>query len=715
MSTAKTLQTIADLIRARSYSKALKELEKIDSSCLSGAEKGRFCLLKAEAALYLGDYTVQHDIDSAIELFRPSSDTELFAKAKYLKGWFLASVGRHSEAKEALLEAYVSHLRCDDFANAARDLNRLSYVSFQLGNIDTSIETLEKCRGMYRQADDSSNEAIVAMNIPYLLLMVGRLRESVSRYVSIRSQILTLGPRNCLIYYEMSAVPYALKGAIAEARSIISRCQPYLEEYAREKAIYCENLGLIRILDGDYDGAEKALTAGLKISLEIASESALVPQIKRLFGDLYVATGKYHLAEKYANESLTVAEKINERVEIAACHRVFAQVEQQRGNNAKARGWFMKAMDLFKMISCRYELAVTRYLAATSGLYEYGERTAMLYLARQYFESEEVSHYVERINQQLRRIQLPRRTVGKSGETCPVVIAVDPKMKRLMALAENIAESEMSVLLTGATGTGKDLLARYIHYRSGREGEFVAVNAAAVPDTTVESELFGCVRGAFTGSRDRMGLIEQAEKGTLYLNEIADTSPEFQAKLLEVLETRVVRRLGENKKRPVDFRLIAATNHDLNQRLRDNVFRLDLYHRLNEIPIALPSLNQRTEDIPVLARHFLTFAGFDIAEGTEQEINQLGGLLSRRPWPGNVRQLKAEIQRLLVETRGDFVAMIELAKEGLPKTEQEQLLDALLRTGWNRREAARLLGVSEGTIRRWVKKHGIREASSKSP
>ncbi|MEW5995294.1 MAG: sigma 54-interacting transcriptional regulator, partial [Candidatus Zixiibacteriota bacterium] len=345
-------------------------------------------------------------------------------------------------------------------------------------------------------------------------------------------------------------------------------------------------------------------------------------------------------------------------------------------------------------------------------LYQNGERMAMLYLAREYFESEEIKHYIEKIDAALQRAQPPRRSVAASGQAPPVIIAASSPMRKALSLAEHVAESEMTVLLTGATGAGKDLLARYIHYCSGRTGEFVSINAAAIPDPMVESELFGSARGAFTGSRDRRGLIEQAENGTLYLNEISDASPELQAKLLEVLETRQVRRLGENKTRTINFRLIAASNQDLQQRMRDNQFRPDLYHRLNEIPIHLAPLEERAGDIPALVEYFLTSNGLAPTDGDSVKVERLGGILSARRWPGNVRQLKAEVQRLWVTSPGDIGRMIAQAEHEGDGAEGAALLEALERTGWNRREAARELGVSEATVRRWITKHHLAEQIS---
>ncbi len=706
------LSEIEALLLQDKHQDALEKLGSIDRSSLSGEEYGYYCILLSEASLYVGDYSVVC-VDQAIQIFRYSPDTDKFARAKFLEGWLLSALGKHSEAKEILLESYVHYTRFENLSGAARALNRLSYVTFQLGNIESSIGNLEKCIGLYRQLSDNLSELAASLNVAMLCFRAGRLGESLSRYSQIRKNFVNLREKDTLIYFLMSALPHALQGDTTTAKNTIAKAKPYLDKYVREKAIYFENLGLISILDGDYKTAEEALKSGLEISLAIAPESALVSQIKRLFGDLYIATGKWDVSEKYAREALTVAEKINERVEIAACYRVFAQVEQHRGNEDKAREWYKKAIDLFNLISSRYELAVTRYLAAISELYSNGQRTAMLYLAREYFESEDVAHYVAKIDVRLRKFRPPRLEVYKSGHACPTIIAVSPKMKRLIEFARNVAESEMSVLLTGATGTGKDLLAEYIHYCSGRKGEFVKINAAAIPGTMIESELFGYKKGCFTGaSADRVGMLEEADNGTFFLNEIANASVEFQAKLLEVLETRRVRRLGENKTRHVNFRLIAASNQNLFQRMSDNLFRPDLYHRLNEIHIDLPPLDERKSDLAALVEHFLTFAGFDLAEGSDQDLEQLGRILSRRRWPGNVRQLQAEVRRIWAASKGDLKRMLKLAEESRPMSERDELLTVLEQTNWNRRRAAQILGVSEGTIRYRLKKLNLTKTPS---
>jgi transcriptional regulator with PAS, ATPase and Fis domain len=707
--TSHILTEVENLLRNKKFSEALNKLKKVDPSSLEREEHGYYCILLAEVDLYREDYAIDC-IDEAVEIFRFSRDTEKFARAKFLKGWSLSLSGKFGEAKEILLEAYANYLRCHNLHQAARVLNRLSFVVFHSGNIETTIDNLKKCLDIYDRLGDSVRMAEVAHNLAYVYFACGNLSKSLSTYDSYPVTVQDHGEKPVANYYYMSAVLHALKGDMEAARTAIAKSKPYLDKYVREKAVYFENLGLISILAKEFTEAEKALKSGLEISFGIAPESALVSQIKRLYADLYVATNKLDLAERYASEALAVAEKLNELVEVAACWRVLAQIEAHRENESTAREYFRKAIDLFHRVESRYELAVTRYLAATSGLYHNGERSALLYLAREYFESEDVTHYIDKVNTQLRRITLPRKPVNKSGEIIPTIIAVNEQMKKLIAFAEHIAESEMAVLLTGETGTGKDLLARYIHHCSGRPGEFVAVNASAIPVSMIESELFGCKQGAFTGAnKDRSGLFEQAENGTFYLDEVSDASVELQAKLLQVLETRQVRRLGENKLRPVAFRLIAASNHDLHQRMKDNQFRCDLYHRLNEIQIELPPLRQRKDDIPHLVEHFLTFAGFDLTKNRSQrDIERLCKILNQRPWPGNIRQLRAEVRHLWLLSHGDLSQMINLAVESELTSEPEQLLEVLERTNWNRREASRIMGVSEGTIRNRIKKYDLR-------
>lgn len=701
------LGAVEELIRSRKFEEALIRLGEIDSTSISPDEKAFFGILLAEAGLYTGNYEVADALEDAIKFYRPGPDNKLYALARFLQGWRLTLLGNFPDAKEALLESYVNYKRCDNVRGQARALNRLAFIACTAGDIESSIEFLNRCLDIYDSVNDLKNKASILLNLAQLYFASGRLSQSIERYRESELAILECGPKSACIFYSMSAIPHALTGAFETAKRIIAKVPDYYDSYPREKAIYFENLGWIHLLEGDYHGAEKALLEGLSVSNDVAPQSALVSQIKRRLGDTYLALGNYDAAGRFTDEALILSEKLNERVETAACHRIYAQLRAIEGQDQAAVARFKKSVDLFELISAEYELAVTRYLAARSGLYSNGERQALLYLAREYFEKEKVRKYLDRCTSGPGYASSSPSPSTVAGAAPPEIITVNLEMRRLVELAENVAASEMSVLLIGPTGTGKDLFAQLIHHYSGRKGRFMAVNSAAIPESMVEAELFGHRKGSFTGAGyDKEGLIEAAEGGTLYLNEIAESSSEFQSKLLDVLEHKKIRRLGETNERLVDFRLITATNHNLEQRVREGLFRVDLYHRINEVSINLPPLKNRRGDVPALARYFLGKAGVDVNNQNEA-FERLIKLFEVEDWPGNVRQLQTEIRRLALLSDGN-IARMALEAAGRKPRERVQLSDMLRQTNWNRREVARRLNLSETTIRRRIKAYNLK-------
>jgi len=292
------------------------------------------------------------------------------------------------------------------------------------------------------------------------------------------------------------------------------------------------------------------------------------------------------------------------------------------------------------------------------------------------------------------------------------IIGRNTGLKGVLSLAERVALTDVSVLIMGESGTGKELLAKAIHYSGARRnGPFIAVNCAAIPETLLESELFGHKKGTFTGAlNDRKGLFESANGGSIFLDEIADISLPMQAKLLRVLQEREVRRVGEALPRPVDVRVISATNKEMQKEVEAGRFREDLYYRLNVVPLTIPPLRERRGDIPLLARHFLERA---YKQHGGKPLQLSAGAMKRLmeyDWPGNVRELENTVERATVLADG---AEIDSGDLGLPQFttrtlfesgitldefERRLVLKTLDEVGGNRTRAAERLGVSV----RWI-------------
>jgi len=314
-----------------------------------------------------------------------------------------------------------------------------------------------------------------------------------------------------------------------------------------------------------------------------------------------------------------------------------------------------------------------------------------------------------------------------------------PSMQAVFALIERVSVTDVPVLITGDSGTGKELVARAVHQNSGRaSGPFVALNCAAVPETLLESEFFGHERGAFTGAtRAHEGRFEQASGGTLFLDEIGAMRVDLQAKLLRAIQEGEVQRIGSTMTRKVDVRILAASSEDLEQAIRNRTFREDLYYRLNVVPILLPPLRDRLEDLPMLVDHFVSRAakkfgreGISVAPGVLDRLQQ-------HTWPGNVRELENCIERMVVLARSDRLTVddappgigipaemsledldgFELPTGGirLPDLEKHLIQQALRRSRGQLRPAARLLGISYKTLQYRLRKHELdREAFNES-
>jgi DNA-binding NtrC family response regulator len=343
--------------------------------------------------------------------------------------------------------------------------------------------------------------------------------------------------------------------------------------------------------------------------------------------------------------------------------------------------------------------------------------------------------------QRLHRENIQYRKEIKSQYAFENIIGQSVQMLEIFELVRNVADSDSTILIYGESGTGKELVAKAIHYQSPRgEKPFVPINCAAIPSELLESELFGYEKGAFTGAhRTKIGRFEYANAGTLFLDEIGEMSPHLQAKLLRVLQDKTIERLGGVRPIPVDVRIVAATNQDLEKAMEEGKFREDLYYRLSVIPIHIPPLRERKEDIPLLVDHFLAKFNREKKREVEGISPEAMELLMQYPWPGNVRELENLIERLVVlKRRGiirpedlpdkfrgvsvkQYIDRFVLPEDGIDFTnavqqfERELILQALRKTKGVKKEAAKLLHMKRTTLIQKMKRKRISPQQKTAP
>lgn len=344
------------------------------------------------------------------------------------------------------------------------------------------------------------------------------------------------------------------------------------------------------------------------------------------------------------------------------------------------------------------------------------------------FKLAEMSHAVERAVM-YGRLQRENKSLSKEVRktwALNEIVGKSPAMHEIFDLIERVAGSTSSVLITGESGTGKEVIAKAIHQRSSRHDKhFVAVNCTAIPEALLESELFGHTKGSFTGATtDKRGLFEEAEGGTLFLDEIGDMNIALQAKILRVLQERQVRPVGATQNKSIDVRIIAATHKDLKKAIANSTFREDLYYRLAVIPIVMPALRHRPEDVPLLARHFLN--KYSILNGgrvhgfSQEALQRLMGM----SWPGNVRELENLVERLVVLSKSPVI-QVEDVPHGEEKTfenffgqnvaslpsleelEKRYIGHVLEKTGSRKEKAAQILGINRRTLYRKEREYGF--------
>ncbi len=341
------------------------------------------------------------------------------------------------------------------------------------------------------------------------------------------------------------------------------------------------------------------------------------------------------------------------------------------------------------------------------------------------FQKEELLRVIGRAAEKARLLEENRRLRNEISQRYSYqnILGASKKMQQIFRLIERIKDIDATVLISGESGTGKELVARAIHYGGIRkDGPFVAINCGAIPENLIESELFGHEKGAFTGaSKSHPGKFEQAHTGTIFLDEIGAMPPSLQVRLLRVLQEKKVERVGGTDSVDLDVRVIAATNEDLNDRIENNQFRLDLYHRLNVFSLRIPPLRDRREDIPLLARHFLQKFCTRYGKPSVRLSPEALHCLENYDYPGNVRELENIIEKTVIMTDEEVISPDLLmlpernprtpqsagGKTTLPDLELKMLTDALKSSRGSIKKAAEILGITYKTLQYRMNKHGL--------
>ncbi len=709
----------------------------------------------------------------AIDLLRTTSQIGKFARVQYLLGVIYSDMGEPKKAERELRDAIASFRRLHNEKGIVQVFIELAHVHFVKSEYSKAIEYLNECMAYCDETGDKKTRAKVAANLARVHIRAGNLKlaeaslkvstkmhEESGDKVSFCNGLLSLG----YVYSQQRDFGRA-KGCYRQALELIHE-----KNYEFQLAIYHEYAGELGFTENNHADAENHYTQAIDIGEKISDASGIISQTSRLLAELQMAQGQYDEAFSSCEKGLRVAEYLGERIEIGAIHRALGQIYTAKKQKQKAAESFAKSIWVLEQIGAKFELGKSYLEAGKSDCFDFHDRIHYLRKAKALFRDLDSKYHeglvysaisklffddgeyekahlflgdAEKIfkesneKKELVSVLSFRRVLEKAlGESeknidpkdkyaFPKNITQSHEMQAIIERARRIKDTDLTILLEGETGTGKDLLAKTIHYQSKRKSrEFVPVQCSAIPEALLENALFGHVKGAYTGANENsMGFFQQAEGGTLYLDEIADIPLSTQVKLLRLIEEKEITRIGETRPRKIDVRIIASTSRDLAERISKGIFRTDLYYRLNVLPFKLPPLEERKEDIPLLVKHFLREDGLNQDISRTLENPEFIEKLLGRDWPGNVRELKHEIEKLAVLSNGNGEIGPDLWKETMnnltDKRPEGSLCDevrefvkrkvskALQQTNGNKSKAAKILGIPETTLRNKMKKYRI--------
>lgn len=726
------------LLHRKDFSEAVRYFESMKNSLddKSDTERASFFCLGSRAYIGIGNPNRALGlVRSGIAILsKEVGDKSELGQAYMTLGDTLRELGFYDEAEHAFRDAESIFRRDDNISEAGDALNRLAGIFYRKSNFKSSLKCLLGAIEFTRKENNQKKMAYLFGNIGRIYGFLGQfdkaeeyIRFNIDLSCKLKDGIEQTRAILSLAYLDIQR--YRFDDASQNLEEALLKIDKY--NLTKEKVIYLTYQGELSLKQERFDLSEKFLNDAAAAGYKVAPESYLAVRPQRWLAELHSARGDYRKAMSIANKTLIAMKKLGSTAEIGALLKIRAVCQEKLDQTKKAVKSYLESIQILEHDRIKIELAAALSSAGNSELFEADKKTMFLCRAEDIYADIGSSVMVNRLRRKISAIS----TQGSQPSTISAGKADDnqatsnfttrnKRMKMIISQLQLLKASDLPILITGETGVGKDFMARQFHALARPEGPYIPVNCAAIPDSLLESELFGYNKGAFTGAEtNRHGLFRAAEKGVLLLDEIGDLPLALQAKLLSILETRKLRPLGSTEEIELDIRIIAATNRDLSKMVAAGSFRQDLYYRLAGITIELPPLRERKEDIPHLLRFFMRKAG--LLKENEIPEDELTYQFVNYDWPGNIRQMENKISRLaamlsitkegsLVElARSFFEEKIEdetkTLFEKVEAFEKKLLMEALVSTDGNKSQAARMLSIHESTFRAKMKRYSLGE------
>jgi len=815
------IERIESLVKQRKFAPALEEIKRVEEQREIqefSALWGDLCYLSAVALHGIGNYTdAKARAEKAFDLFKNTSENKKVAEIQYILGLIYLDLGDLKNAENYIRDAITSYRRISDQPELVQCYNKIARIFFIKSEFEKAIEYLSEAKELSEKICDFRMSAVASSNLGRIFTLTGKWEKAEENLLISLEFNQTKNDELNLCRSQLSLGFFCcLKREFQRASEYLAKAfeLAHKNNYLRELAIYHEYAGQLAFNQGDYKSAQIHFAEGIHIGETAAPEGDINNQTYRLLAELQVAKKEYDQAFISCQKSLEVSKSLGEKIEEGAVYRILGQIHSAKGEKELSLEYFNKAIACLSQIGAKYELAKTYLEAGRSNQFDYYKRLGFLSNAEIEFRGLGSFYFLGQVNLSIANLLVEDNQYDKAQlfltdaeklfkeakeqkglcQVCDLrhtieevlfqasmlaksngrvtfdnIITQNSEMLEIVEKLKQIKDYDINILLEGETGTGKDLIAKAVHYSSKRKDKrFIPISCAALPETLLENELFGHKKGAYTGAdTDVHGLFEEAEGGTLYLDEIVDVPLSTQVKLLRAIEEKEIVRLGETKPRKVDVRIVSSTNRDLKKAVKEGTFRQDLFYRINTINIKIPLLKERKEDIPLLIKHFLKEYG--VKEGELKRFSTEGAAHLGRgqgpfgnlakvvkrfleySWPGNVRELENELKRMLVlaqayPSNGDPSGLLserlhQLSEEFHTKDgerteqlfppddmpymvhtdaslfekveefEKEEIIQALSRNNWIKLRAAKLLGIPEATLRNKMKKYGIKTPS----